>query len=275
MKPNTVCLGFYDDTPKHDTLSPTMVTTVRNRRSDHPALAQILQQFPDPSSQQDERRLNAVEYVGLVSDALRMNKNVVLFRHFGHFNKQQSVLGATRNRPAYIDVWPVDLLKPPTTLATSQFDSTCLFMLQLACILHMVPGWKKNTKLRIFTCLRLGESPMDVDNKRRMLMQYLTALRIRGKVHVVPYEDWSRQVDECSFLASDCQVPSAEQLRKINGMICEQCTDNTAVVFLYLPKPPMHTGQQQLYLQSLELMTKDLPPTVLVHGLHPVTSTTL
>jgi len=40
----------------------------------------------------------------------------------------------------------------------TQFDTTCLFLLQLSCILRMVPGWKRHSALRVFACVPLGTS---------------------------------------------------------------------------------------------------------------------
>jgi len=69
-------------------------------------------------------------------------------------------------------------------------------------------------------------------------------------------------------------LPDESHVRRINGVIREQCS-GTAVVFLYLPRPPTDFTRHDEYLHCLELMSDSLPPTVLVHGLHPVTSTTL
>ncbi|PAA76907.1 hypothetical protein BOX15_Mlig021753g2, partial [Macrostomum lignano] len=49
----------------------------------------------------------------------------------------------------------------------------------------------------------------------------------------------------------------------------------TAAVFLYLPRPPMDPALHTDYLEKLDILTKDLPPTVMVHGLHKVVSRNL
>ncbi|EMP41572.1 Solute carrier family 12 member 9 [Chelonia mydas] len=48
-----------------------------------------------------------------------------------------------------------------------------------------------------------------------------------------------------------------------------------AVRFLYLPRPPADTAAYERYLEQLEILTRDLGPTLLVHGLTPVTCTEL
>lgn len=54
----------------------------------------------------------------------------------------------------------------------------------------------------------------------------------------------------------------------------------TAASFIYLPAPPkLYTPnwnrKSQLYLELLTELTADLPPTILVHGISTVISTTL
>lgn len=65
----------------------------------------------------------------------------------------------------------------------------------------------------------------------------------------------------------------------VNRIIRER-SDRTAVTFIYLPPPPRIDSStwNQTSLQYLDLLselTADLPPTILVHGVKTVTSTTL
>nr|CAD7597747.1 unnamed protein product [Timema genevievae] len=67
---------------------------------------------------------------------------------------------------------------------------------------------------------------------------------------------------------------------QVNQLIQEHCK-NTTATFIYLPAPPALESSEEeelIYLQYLHLLTKltfDLPPTILVHGVSAVTSTTL
>ena len=54
----------------------------------------------------------------------------------------------------------------------------------------------------------------------------------------------------------------------------EKCT-NTAVLFLALPPPPQEQEESERYLERLNLLTQDLPPVLLVQGLHPVVTTSI
>ena len=60
----------------------------------------------------------------------------------------------------------------------------------------------------------------------------------------------------------------------MSGGCREKCT-NTAVLFLALPRIPQDHHQSQRYLEQLDLLTQDLPPVLLVQGLHPVVTTNI
>jgi len=279
MKPNTVCLGFYDGSEHEDLLSNYRTTSSRNLllklRHDNGSIedsgtSEVCENFPDPRQLPLVKDFGAVEYIGMICDALRMNQNVCLFRHFARFNKQAVF---SRRRLASIDVWPVDFFVASSLV--TQFDTTCLFLLQLACILHMVPGWKRHSCLRVFACVPFGTSIDETQLKKHRLEEYLSALRIRGKVRVVAWENVGTPKATGSGRSfSGEALPEEDHVKRINGVIQEQCS-GTAVVFLYLPRPPLDFTRHEEYLRCLELLTDSLPPTVLVHGLHSVTSTTL
>ena len=68
-----------------------------------------------------------------------------------------------------------------------------------------------------------------------------------------------------------------------NKLILERCK-NTAITFMYIQKPPISTEEidgneankiRIRYFELLSILTANLPPTVLVHGLHAVTSTAI
>lgn len=68
-------------------------------------------------------------------------------------------------------------------------------------------------------------------------------------------------------------------MQRINQIIRDQ-SNQTAVTFIYLAPPPRvnskHWKETSFqYLELLSELTVDLPPTILVHGINPVTSTTL
>lgn len=81
----------------------------------------------------------------MVCDVLRMKKNICLCRHFHRLDKHAI---ARSNHIRYIDVWPLNVFDPTNN---NPFDVVSLFMLQLACIINMLPKWKK-LELRVFLC---------------------------------------------------------------------------------------------------------------------------
>lgn len=91
------------------------------------------------------RHLEPEEYVAIICDVLRMKKNICLCRHFHRLDKH---LIAKSNHITYIDVWPINVFDPTNNNA---FDVVSLFMLQLACIINMLPKWKK-LEVRVFLC---------------------------------------------------------------------------------------------------------------------------
>lgn len=93
----------------------------------------------------NREHLTPEEYVAIICDVLRMKKNICLCRHFHRLDKH---LIAKSNHILYIDVWPINVFDPTNN---NPFDVVSLFMLQLACIINMLPKWKK-LELRVFLC---------------------------------------------------------------------------------------------------------------------------
>lgn len=275
MKPNTVCFGFLDDSEPKDTLS--VGNAVRRRRIftllESGKKESIDNLFMNIRREGDPRYLSSLEYVKLVSDSLKMQKNVCLCRHFDKLSKQSIV---NSKKTLFIDVWPVNLFRPDTA---NYFDNTCLFMLQLACILTMVPGWKSKTRLRVFLCLNAQTD--DTLQKQRKLDAFLQQLRIKASVKIVTWDHLVQHLPVMSGNGNDRLVlmekfhpVPIEFISAINQMIVTY-SSTTAVTFLYLPIPPADREGEETYLNSLTKLSDNLPPTVFVHGLHPVTSTTL
>jgi potassium/chloride transporter 9 len=275
MKPNTVCLGFYDNSLPTDSLTNRPIRKKGLFKSrDTQQFLEIGEQFGG-IRKNDKKDLTAKEYVKIISDTLKMSKNVMLCRHFNHLDK-----GALFNMKGiqYIDVWPVNFFRPETA---SYFDNTCLFLLQLATVINMVPGWKSKTCLRVF--LFVNNNTENSTVKEQKLETYLRQLRIMAKIQIISWESISQELLGRDMFDISVNYPESrmqeykemgnEFVKAVNEKI-KSFSTRTALTFLYLPLPPSGGGEE-VYLRQLDELSDSLPPTVFVHGLHPVTSTTL
>uniref|UniRef100_A0AAR2KKC0 Solute carrier family 12 member 9 n=1 Tax=Pygocentrus nattereri TaxID=42514 RepID=A0AAR2KKC0_PYGNA len=246
MRPNTLVLGFYDDLPPQDQLQ------------DHSGEAWV------------GKALGPQEYVSIIADAVKMLKNVALARYFGQFDRKHAL-----QSPVFVDVWPVNLLRPDSS---SYVDTCSLFLLQLACILNMTRSWQK-AKLRLFLCVEVGRSLKGAEQKLRLLLK---ELRMKADIYMVPWDEqvalhWQRQhvgMYANSFPSNAVRL-SDDYLHAVNRLILNQPRPPPAVRFLYLPRPPADTRRYHNYLCQLELLSRDLGPTLLIHGVTPVITTDL
>uniref|UniRef100_A0A672IUE6 Solute carrier family 12 member 9 n=1 Tax=Salarias fasciatus TaxID=181472 RepID=A0A672IUE6_SALFA len=274
MRPNTLVLGFYDDCVPKDRLTGSSLST--SPSNDPSGLSP-----EDHGEFEDGKVLGPQEYVAIISDAMKMLKNVVLARYFNNFDRSLA-LSPPPSSPGkgavYVDVWPVNLLRPDSC---SYVDTCSLFLLQLACILNMVRSWRKAT-LRLFLCVEEGRSVRGSEEK---LGQLLKELRIKAQIYPVPWDQqvalhWQRQGDFGKKQHLQDASDAAAEGKKQKPDEEEENEDDyarpaPAVRFLYLPRPPADTRRYSAYLRQLELLTQDLGPTLLIHGVTPVITTDL
>ncbi|XP_050506063.1 solute carrier family 12 member 9 [Diabrotica virgifera virgifera] len=248
MKPNTVILGFLDNEESQDFLRSTD-SIYQNHDFENDVFPLKTQSTVQP-----------LEYVQMMRDVLRMNKNLCLCRNFVRLRKDAR---SVRNK-MYIDVWPVNFLNPGEN---DSFDTTSLFMMQLACIVNMVPVWKK-LKLRICICDEARSSyftsSISLSHSER-LETLLKKLRIEAELFRV--DGWKTVLE--SHGTEEERYP-----KSVNTLILQQ-TAETAVTFIYLPAPPTDNTKLVSFYNNLEIFSRNLPPTIFVHGVSTVTSTTL
>ncbi|XP_058815021.1 solute carrier family 12 member 9 isoform X2 [Topomyia yanbarensis] len=288
MKPNTIILGFYDEEMSKDFFEHEN-SPYKTGEFDGNGIKLF------PYRRNGERKaLQATDYVQIIDDVLRMKKNICLCRHFHRLDKH---LIAKSNHIRYIDVWPVNIFEPKNE---DPFDVVSLFMMQLACIINMLPVWKK-LELRVFLCE--SETPAEpsfrIDSESferpadHRLSQLLKSLRISASIHQI--SEWSKDMDfprhrsilkQFTSKSDSNQMMTEENInrsklymQRINQTIRDK-SNSTAVTFMYLPAPPKlstadYKEKCHHYLDLLTELTYDLPPTILVHGINAVTSTTL
>ncbi|XP_049760134.1 solute carrier family 12 member 9 isoform X2 [Elephas maximus indicus] len=292
MKPNTLVLGFYDDAPPQDhflTDPAFSEPTDGTREGGPPALSTL---FSPPRAPGSPRALSPQDYVATVADALKMNKNVVLARACGALPPERLSRGSGgTSQPHHMDVWPLNLLRPRG--GPGYVDVCGLFLLQMATILGMVPAWH-SARLRIFLCLGPQEAPGAAEERLRAL---LSQLRIRAEVQEVVWGEGAgiRELEEEGYFENSgwgdaeaealaCSANAlirAQQGRSRSGGPGgpeggdEEEGPATALTFLYLPRPPADPARYLRYLALLEILSRDLGPTLLIHGVTPVTCTDL
>ena len=83
---------------------------------------------------------------------------------------------------------------------------------------------------------------------------------------------WDRTVPSLPILWEE--EPGADHLTSANLLMKAKCAE-TAALFIYLPRPP-DSGHRRhgQYLSSLAALTEGLPPTLMIHGVSPVMTTT-
>ncbi|XP_045110731.1 solute carrier family 12 member 9-like isoform X2 [Portunus trituberculatus] len=276
MKPNTILLGFKDNTPSQDFFtrdsSPFNVSSYQ-ATSPVSSSPSLLTQASATSS-----RITTEEYVKMILDVLNLGKNVCVCRHFHQMDKS-AIFRKGNKQKYFIDVWPVDFLNPDDS---NIFGTTSLFLMQLATILNMVSSWRKKTMLRVFLCVSSRDA--DPEAQKTQVKKMLQELRINATIVSVPWDhvtthlhkdvDGGHSDAEAEANLNYLSRLNEEYINGVNGLISGQSVD-TAVTFLHLPCPPANPALHVDYLRLLTSITNGLKPTVMVHGISAVTTTNL
>ncbi|KAG7484854.1 hypothetical protein MATL_G00053730 [Megalops atlanticus] len=295
MKPNTLVLGFYDNCVPDDYFlqDPAFSQGTGGHEGGGGGdnfgvdLPSLQAHFPPVRDVETPHCLSAEEYVGIISDAIKMGKNVCLGRYFYQLEGESNAAkndGVERT----IDVWPLDLLQPGSS--SSYVDVCSLFLLQMACVLNMSNRWRR-ARMRIFLCVEAALGDQGWMAKEETLRDLLRKLRIRAAIKLVQWDAVVRLHGggvnaQCAPTPGEGGVGDGRQgggalphlsesfLTGVNGLLMEHSAQ-AAVRFLYLPRPPAASSQSEQYLAQLEAVTHGLGPTLLIHGLTRVTCTEL
>nr|AKN21476.1 slc12a-2 [Schmidtea mediterranea] len=233
-------------------------------------------------------QISEVEYVGIIADCMKMQKNICLCRHF----ENMDLIGLKASNSSecqYIDVWPINFFQPGSG---SYLDNTCMFMLQLSCILNMSSQWSSKCKIRVYICLDYYTIGTNRKNVQELWNELLIQWRIQAEIKTVGWDDITMNLetnlgrkimsnnamsDEIKTISLfDCTLPDT-YVKEVNNLIKLHTSLNTAVCFFYLPIIPNITKSQfwRKYINQLTLLTNDLPPSVFVRGLHEVITSAL
>ncbi|XP_077378122.1 solute carrier family 12 member 9-like isoform X1 [Festucalex cinctus] len=290
MRPNTLVLGFYDDCPPEDHLQGKVLppdnsldAVLANKDAGGP----MFPFFPNVRHTDKSKDIKEEEYVSIITDAVKMGKNVTLARYFSQFNRED-VLGSGKKTKTnqgtaapFVDIWPLNLLRPDSC---GYVDVCSLFLLQLACVLHETRAWSQ-ARLRLFLCVEAGRSLREEETAKLRLM--LRELRMSAQVQTVAWDQvvalhWQRRGRDKgeevadgrkeAFPSNAAQLTD-EYIGAVNDLIRRHGEPQPAVRFLYLPHPPADTSRYSAYLHQVDLLSRDLGPTLLVHGVTPVVTT--
>lgn len=204
MRPNIAVLGFFNHRELKKTESLIGVTDPRNSATssevelgrdgpnstssgenpDMPHEARAGGPLPTDTCKMEDA-MSITSYVTLLEDLLlRLRINVAVAKGFGDLELPSE---RGENGKRYIDLWPIQMSAEivsegddnPNVLTTN-FDTYTL-ILQLGCILHTVPAWKKSYTMRIAVFV---EYESDVDEERERVKSLLSNLRIEAQVLV-------------------------------------------------------------------------------------------
>lgn len=259
MKLNTVIFGFHDNSIPVDFLQNDERYQALEKTLGGEGVDKVFKI-------RRNGRLQREEYVAMIKDAMtKMQKSVCLARHFHQIDLKQ--LDKKESCQHYIDIWPTDFFHP------SEEPNDCAnYIMQLACILHMVPKWKSSTSIRLIICAN------HLDQERVFLawQRKLRELRIDADLNIIVQElvnESDRPVLNSTMDTKWAQMRGG-YVESVNRMLVDRSSE-TAVSFLYLPSPPKTQEYYDSYMTCLELLTNNMPPTLMVHGNDQVVSTSI
>lgn len=268
MKPNTLILGFYDHELPVESFSRGIfrkprLPFMRVQKKDE-IYRSVQLQLPPLRTHPGHQKMTLKDYVGIIKDAVLMDKNVCIARNFAQLDK--NALG----REGYIDVWPMNTTVVGEGLVLGPYDFTFLLTLQLSCVLHMVPFWENRSKLRVMQIVETEDDEGNHQTQHRTLTNLLKELRIPAEVRMIHVTQESLSLTR----NADGLAPSTNWYRTVNQLIRIHSTD-AFVVFTGLPHPPNEENMAQQFIQDITVLSDNLPPVMMVYGKSKVVSTSL
>lgn len=203
MRPNIAVMGFYnmDDMQRQRSMSIQIEDSAQTLTNEDTQPHRKYSVLPTGNGKQKirsdatlptdecktETTTSLISYVTILEDLLlRLQINVAVARNFQNLEITDEK-ERHNNKKKFIDLWPIQMSAEIVTegdnkarLLTTNFDTYTL-ILQLGCILHTVPSWKKSYKLRV--CVFV-EYESDVEDEKARVQALLENLRIEAKILV-------------------------------------------------------------------------------------------
>ena len=177
MRPNIVVIDQYRrDQPLVETIQ-RISSKDRGLSLGHHGVSEDPSEIANPKGS-----ISAKSYLTVLEDLLfKLRINVALARGFEHLELPSP---GSHNTKRFIDLWPIqmsaELAADRESLLTTNFDTYTL-ILQLGCILHTVPSWRKTYQLRVAVFV---EYETDIVEERGRVEALLEKLRIEAQVIV-------------------------------------------------------------------------------------------
>ncbi|KAF3278463.1 hypothetical protein TWF970_004476 [Orbilia oligospora] len=182
MRPNIAIMGMYnlDEYQKRRPLIDLPVPDAATK-DDVDDTNETRGQLPTDTCR-IEQAISVTSWVNMLEDMLMsLQINVALAKGFKHL---QIPKAGEKPKKKYIDLWPIQMsAQIPSeggTTSASNFDTYTL-ILQLGCILHTVPAWKKVYTIRVIVFV---EYESDVEEEAGRVKSLLDNLRIKAEVVV-------------------------------------------------------------------------------------------
>ncbi|TGJ68799.1 hypothetical protein EYR41_004884 [Orbilia oligospora] len=182
MRPNIAIMGMYnlDEYQKRRPLIELPVPDAA-AKDDIDDTNETRGQLPTDTCR-IEQAISVTSWVNMLEDMLMsLQINVALAKGFKHL---QIPKAGENPKKKYIDLWPIQMsAQIPSeggTTSASNFDTYTL-ILQLGCILHTVPAWKKVYTIRVIVFV---EYESDVEEEAGRVKSLLDNLRIKAEVVV-------------------------------------------------------------------------------------------
>ncbi|KAL5477218.1 hypothetical protein EMCRGX_G023982 [Ephydatia muelleri] len=264
MKPNMVILGLYTSDLPISTMETLHVRLLKRPKIyDYLFRDKLLEKYryvdenlPNLRTDPGEQSLDAAEYISMIQDAVTLGKNICVTHNFDKYEK------STLKRRPYIDVWPLQVTKD------DQFDSTCLLILQLACVLHMKDKWKA-TEIRVFVVVG-----SNVKEQKRVFESLLMDTRIKASIHFVDpaYAQERLSLNDDLIMSNYLGGENVTELQYCHTMnsLFKQYSPNSSVIFTALPEVPTELSMSTEFITKLKLLSSGTVPIIMARGISQV-----
>lgn len=223
MRPNIVVLGFPRDLQAHaragtqNLLNADGRQGLRNDSSEITIRGPHAQTLTRPGGRieslptdatRKESPITSQSYVGIIEDALALNKAVAVAYGFDMLQLPGPSRAAHYEKSTekqYIDLWPIQIASPESD--SDHAWDTYTMVLQLGTILSLTGTWKTH-QLRVSVFV---EQPNEVEDERKRIRSLLDNLRIPASLRVFCLADKSVISYEAIVLGNRAAPPYVEE----------------------------------------------------------------